>query len=287
MKVDHQAPSWTEDCQVLLSSHALVLALVTALSWFSPRVVIAQSEQRRAEWLRTDTQHFEIHYVLALSGRVIDVARSAERAYDHVSNRLEFDLTTKVPLVMFAPSNAPTRDEAMAYAMSDAVAPRQPHRSRITLPLPDSDAALDPLVTHELTHILMSEIILPGRGGDGGVPRWVHEGIADYVVGVWSNDDERLMLDLVALGSVPSVSLLTGAGGFANARLNDTIGHAAFDYIESRWGATGIRRFLNALIVPRVDKTYSVVFELTPSQFDADFRRYVERRFSAVGRTQP
>jgi hypothetical protein len=168
--------------------------------------------------------------------------------------------------------------------MSDRVAPQRPHRSRITIPLPESDAELDPMIVHELTHLLVSEIILPRRGGNGGVPRWVQEGIANYMVGIWSDDDERLMRELVASDKVPALSLLTGNGGFANARLNDAVGHAAFDCIESRWGGTSIRRFLNALIVPRVDKTYDSVFDLTPAEFDAAFRQYMERRFRPVVR---
>jgi hypothetical protein len=161
---------------------------------------------------------------------------------------------------VFAPSGPMTQEQAIAYGMSDQVAPRRPHRSRITLPLPESDLQLNALVVHELTHLLVSEIILPGRGGDGGVPRWVQEGIATYMVGVWSDDDERLMRELVASGNIPALSLLTGNGGFANARLNDAIGHAAFDYIESRWGVTSIRRFLNALIVPACGQNLQLCF---------------------------
>jgi hypothetical protein len=82
-------------------------------------------------------------------------------------------------------------------------------------------------------------------------------------------------------GNVPLLSQLTGGGGFANPRLNDALGHAAFDYIESRCGAASIRRFINALIIPRVDKTYDAVFDLTPAEFDAAYRQYVERRFSS------
>jgi len=139
-------------------------------------------------------------------------------------------------------------------------------------------------MVHELTHLLAGEIVLPGTGGDGGVPRWVQEGIASYMVGAWSDDYERLMRELVASGSVPALSQLTGSGGFANVSLNDALGHVAFDYIESRWGPTSIRRFLNALIVPRVDKTYDAVFDLTPAEFDAAFRQYAERRFGRVVR---
>jgi hypothetical protein len=154
----------------------------------------------------------------------------------------------------------------------------------MALPVPEGDAQLDALIVHELTHILVGEIILPGRSGDGGVPGWIREGIADYMVGFWRDDDERLMRELVASGDVPALSQLTRDGGFANARLNYAVGHLAFDYIESRWGPAGVRRFLNALIVPRVDKTYDAVFDLTPAEFDTSFRQYAERRFRLVVR---
>ena len=257
----------------------LSLTLMTAGVWLSPETATAQSRQGQSPWLWTESQHFEIHYLAALAPDLDRVVRSAERAYGRISGRLNFVLATKVPLVMFGPSGPMTREQVVAYATSDQVAPRQPHRSRIVLPLREGDAELDPLIVHELTHLLVSEIILPGRGGDGGVPRWVQEGIASYMAGGWSDDDERLMREVVASGNVPALSQLTGGGGFANARLNDALGHIAFDYIESRWGPASVRRFLNALIVPRVDRTYDTVFDLTPAEFDAAFWQYTERRF--------
>ena len=72
----------------------------------------------------------------------------------------------------------------------------------------------------------------------------MNEGIATYMVGAWPDDDEHLMRELVAAGHFPALSQLSGSGGFANARLNDALGHARFDYIENRWGPTSIRRFL-------------------------------------------
>jgi hypothetical protein len=103
-------------------------------------------------------------------------------------------------------------------------------------------------------------------------------------LGVWRDEDERLMRELVASREVPALSQLSGSGGFANVRVNDAVGHAAFDYIESRWGPSSVRRFLNALIMPRVSKTYDAVFELTPAEFDAAFRAYAEHRFGRVAR---
>ncbi len=258
------------------------LSLATAVVWPSPEAAAARFTQGESAWQRTESQHFEIHYLPALARELERVTRSAERAYARISGRLNFILPTKVPLVMFAPSETMTQEQVVAYAISDQVAPQQPHRSRIVLPLRDGDPTLDALMIHELTHLLVGEIILPHTPGDGGVPRWVHEGIASYMAGGWSDDDERLMRDLVAAGNTPALSQLTGSSGFANPRLHDAVGHVAFDYIESRWGPTSIRPFINALIVPRVDKTYDAVFDLTPAEFDAAFRQYAERRFGSV-----
>ena len=262
---------------------AFALTLTTAGVGSSPEAAPPFTHGQSA-WQRTESQHFEIHYLPALARELERVIRSAERAYNRISGRLNFTFPTKVPLVMFAPSGALTREQVVTYATSDQVAPPHPHRSRIVLPLREGDTQLDALMVHELTHLLVGEIILPQTPGDGGVPRWVQEGIASYMADGWSDDHERLMRELVAAGNVPALSQLTGSGGFANPRLNDALGHVAFDCIESRWGPTSIRRFLDALIVPRVDKTYDAVFDLTPAEFDAAFRQYAERRFGPVAR---
>jgi hypothetical protein len=263
---------------------ALALTLTTTGLWSSSEAARAQSAPVLSPWQRIDSQHFEIHYLPALAPELDRVVRSAERAYDRISGQLNFVFPTKVPLVMFTPSGPMTREAIRAYAGSDQVAPRSPHRSRIVLPLPEGDAQLDALIVHELTHLLVSEIIWPGRIGDGGLPDWVKEGIASHVLGFWRDEDERLMRDLVASSEIPALSQLSGSGGFANVRINDALGHAAFDYIESRWGPNSVRRFLNALIMPRVSKTYDAVFDLTPAEFDAAFRQYAERRFSRIVR---
>jgi|SRR5262245_23603714 len=145
---------------------ALALILTTAGVWPSPEAARAQSTQALSPWQRTDSRHFEIHYLPALAPELDRVVRSAERAYDHISGQLNFLFPTKVPLVMFTPSGRMTREEVRAYAASEQVAPRSPHRSRIVLPLPEADAQLDALIVHELTHLLVSEIIWPGRAGD-------------------------------------------------------------------------------------------------------------------------
>ena len=259
------------------------LTLIVAAMWSSPEAATGRVAQGQSAWRTSESQHFEIHYLPTLVSDLERVTRGAERAYALLSARLTFSLPAKVPLIMFAPSAGMPLQQVVTYARSDRVASRlEPHRSRMVLPVRDGNSQLDALIVHELTHHFVSEIILPQRPGDGGVPRWVHEGVARYMADGWSDEDERLMREIAATGRVPALSQMIGDGG--NPRLNGALGHVAFAYIESRWGASAIRRFIDALIVPRVDKSYDAVFDLTPEAFDAAFRQYVERRFGLVGR---
>ena len=265
---------------VRLRAFTLALTLAAGAMWPSSEAAApATLRSGQLAWRIAETEHFEIHYLPELSAEVDRIGRAAEQAYGRVSGQLGFALSTKVPVVLFTPTGQLTRENAAAYAASDAVAPPEPHRSRIVLPVPDADSRLDGLVRHELTHVLVYEIVSPGVGGVGGVPLWVHEGIASYMAAEWSVEEDRRMRDLVASGDVPALSQLTGNGGFADRRFNNTLGHVAFDFIESRWGPDSIRRFLDLLAVAPDLATYESVFDQTPARFDESFRQYVEDRF--------
>jgi hypothetical protein len=58
---------------------ALALTLTTAGVWSSPEAARAQSTQALSPFQRTNSQHFEIHYLPALAPELDRVVRSAER----------------------------------------------------------------------------------------------------------------------------------------------------------------------------------------------------------------
>ena len=75
----------------------LVFALTPMMVgvWLSPETATAQSRQGHSPWLKTESRHFEIHYLPALARELDRVVRSAERAYDRISGRSNFVLATK------------------------------------------------------------------------------------------------------------------------------------------------------------------------------------------------
>ena len=72
---------------MLQQALVFALTLLTAGVWLSPIAAAGGSRQGQSPWLRTESKHFEIHYLPALAPELDRVVRSAERAYDRISGQ--------------------------------------------------------------------------------------------------------------------------------------------------------------------------------------------------------
>src|SRR6185436_3384539 len=80
---------------------------------------------------------------------------------------------------------------------------------------------------------------------------------------------------------IPPMSDFQGVQ-FADGRLPYNLGHAAFEFIESKWGKEGLRQFLFALrksVIGGGDSAYEEAFKLKPDEFDEQFDKYLKDRF--------
>ncbi|MBA3296225.1 MAG: hypothetical protein H0U19_04760, partial [Acidobacteria bacterium] len=198
------------------------------------------------KWKIYTTDHFELFYYPEIEKHIERVASYAESAYQQVSADLKHDLAFKVPMVLYKtqsefqqqninPSEVP--EGVLAFAES--------YRDRMVLPIDEPSDALYRLVTHELTHIFEFDII-PRSLLRRGLPLWVDEGLSDYMTGYWNPFDLMSVRDAAISDNVPAMSDFQGVQ-FQDGRLPYNLGHAAFEFIESRWGKEGLRQFLFAL----------------------------------------
>ena len=156
----------------------------------------------------------------------------------------------------------------------------EPYRDRMVLPIDEPSDALYRLITHELTHIFEFDII-PRSLLRRGLPLWVDEGLADYMTGYWNPFDLMTVRDAAIADIVPSMSDFQGQA-FVDGRLPYNLGHAAFEFIESRWGKEGLRQFLFALrkdVIGGGESAYEEAFRLKPEEFDEQFDKYLKDRF--------
>ncbi|HET7618878.1 MAG TPA: hypothetical protein VF159_05150 [Gemmatimonadaceae bacterium] len=231
------------------------------------------------DWHIYTTDHFEIYYYPETEPHLQRVASYAESAYQQISADLKHDLAFKVPLVVYKTASEFQQQNIDPGELPEAVlAFAEPYRDRMVLPIDETSDALYRLITHELTHIFEFDII-PRTLLRRNLPLWVDEGLADYMTGYWNPMTLMSVRDAAIADIIPS---MTDFQGQALTRLPYDLGHAAFEFIESRWGKEGLRQFLFALrksVIGGGESAYEEAFKLEPDEFDEQFSKYLKDRF--------
>jgi hypothetical protein len=278
-------------CGALVPAAIAVLALamtfgapldVTAQTQFIPYFGKNQIRYDHFKWHIYTTDHFEIYYYPEIEEHLERIAGYAESAYQHVSSELKHDLAFKVPLILFKTSSEFQQQNVIPGAAQEGVgAFAEPSRDRMVMPMDEPSDLMYRLIVHELTHIFEFDII-PTSLIRRSVPLWVNEGLSDYMTGLWRPIDLMTVRDAAVADIVPKMSKLEGYGQFTNPRLIYNLGHAVFEFIESRWGKEGLRQFLFSLrkaVIGGGEDAYQEAFRMTPEEFDQQFERYLKDRF--------
>src|ERR671919_190029 len=233
------------------------------------------------KWKIYTTEHFEIYYYPEIEAHLERVASYAESAYQQVSSDLKHDLAFKVPLVLYKTESEFQQQNIEPGELPEGVlAFAEPYRDRMVLPIDEPSDALYRLITHELTHIFEFDII-PRSLLRRGLPLWVDEGLSDYMTGYWNPFDLMSVRDAAISDTIPAMSDFQGVQ-FQDGRLPYNLGHAAFEFIESRWGKEGLRQFLFALrkaVIGGGESAYEEAFRLKAEEFDEQFEKYLKDRF--------
>ncbi|HEX9365675.1 MAG TPA: hypothetical protein VF921_03555 [Vicinamibacterales bacterium] len=232
-------------------------------------------------WHTYTTDHFEIYYYPEIEQHLERVASYAESAYQTVSADLKHDLAFKIPLVLYKTASEFQQQNIDPGELPEGVlAFAEPYRDRMVMPIDEPSDALYRLITHELTHIFEFDII-PRTLLRRGLPLWVDEGLSDYETGYWNPFDLMSVRDAAIADIIPPMSDFQGVQ-FADGRLPYNLGHAAFEFIESKWGKEGLRQFLFALrksVIGGGESAYEEAFKLKPDEFDEQFDKYMKDRF--------
>jgi hypothetical protein len=231
------------------------------------------------KWHIYKTDHFDVFYYPELEQHLAKIASYAESAYQRISSELKHDLADRVPLIVFKTQSEFQENNVAGELPEGVLAFAEPERNRMVLPIDEPPDQLYRLITHELTHIFEFSIIPRGIIGEG-LPLWVDEGLANYMAGYWNILDMMQVRDAALTENVPKMSNFNAAP--LSGRLPYSLGHAAFEFIESKWGKDGLRQFLFSLrksVLGGGESAYEEALKVKPEEFDEQFDRYLKERF--------
>jgi hypothetical protein len=241
-----------------------------------------QTRYDRFDWMIYETEHFTIYYYPDIEPHLERMAGYAESAYQHISTELRHDLAGRVSLILFQTSSEFQEQNVIPGAAQEGVgAFAEPIRKRIVMPMDEPPDLLYRLMVHELTHQFEFDMI-PASLIRRDMPLWINEGLSDYMTGQWRPLDLMMVRDAAVTDVIPKMSKLNDYGNFGNPRMIYNLGHAVFEFIESRWSKKGLQDYILALrksVIGGGDDAFQEAFNLKDEEFDQQFEKYLKDKF--------
>lgn len=232
------------------------------------------------EWNVYHSTHFDIYFYEEERDQLQRVVDAAESAYLDLSQKFNFQISRKIPLIFYATHSAFEQTNVMLNFIPEGVgAFAEPAKNRMVLPVDMPDDELLELLTHELTHIFEYEILFQGKFGKtvtARPPTWLMEGLASYMAQDEDSRDRMVLRDAVVNDRIPRISL-DPQGYFAYR-----FGHSVFRYMQEQWGWDGLRDFIyeyRNTLGSSVDRALKRAFDLEPDEFDTRFRTWLRKQY--------
>ena len=232
------------------------------------------------KWNVYHSTHFDVYFYDEERDSLQRVVDAAETAYLDLSQKFNFQISKKIPLIFYHTHSAFEQTNVILNFIPEGVgAFAEPARNRMVLPIDMPDDELLELVTHELTHIFEYDILFQGKFGKNitaNPPQWMMEGLASFMAQDEDSRDRMVLRDAVVNDRIPRVS--QGASGYFAYRF----GHSVFKYMVETYGWEGLRDFIyeyRNTLGNSIDRALKRSFNVTPEEFDTRFRTWLRKQY--------
>jgi len=263
----------------------LLLAPAAAFAQFIPYYGKNKVKYDNFAWRVYKSPHFEVFYYPEFEQHLARLVSYLESSYLKISSGLKHEMSEPVPVIFYKTHSEFEQTNLFPTFVPEGVAAfTEPIKNRMVLPIDEPPDQLQGLITHELTHAFAFDLIPRGIGfgiSQRPIPLWVDEGLADYFRGIWEPLDLMMIRDAALTDNVPKLSRAEFEA--FSGRLVYNMGHACFEFMESRYGQEGIRQFLYTLrkgiLGGSTENLFKQAFRTSPEEFDIAFDKWLKERF--------
>ncbi len=244
--------------------------------WFGQNKV----QYRRYHWTTFATEHFEFYYHQGGEEIAQFAAVAAEQAYHELRLAYRFDLTERVPVILYNSHNDFQQTNVIPNIMQEGIEGFTEYlKHRVVVPFQGSYEDFRHVLHHELVHAVSMAMIY-GRGlgslisqaQSGGLPIWFSEGLAEYGSMGWDPDAEAFIRDAVVSGYLPDLQDIHG--GF----LAYKGGQSFFHFLAETYGRARIGELVVSLrLLHNVDQALVATVGKPVADLSKDWQRYLQR----------
>lgn len=237
------------------------------------------------DWNVLSTPHFEIYFYEGEDSLARFAAQAAEVGYKKISEDFNYELSKKVPVIIYNSPNDFEQTNVIPDLIEESVGGfTEIFKNRVVIPFSGSYEDLRHVVVHELTHAFQFELLY--GGGIGSMlakpyqiqfPLWLAEGLAEFESKEWDTMVDMVMRDLTISEKIIPIHRLDEYGG---SYLVYVEGESLMRFIEERYGRKKIGELLHQVKFQRsMDDALRSTIGIDLMELSKRWEQWVKKRY--------
>jgi len=234
------------------------------------------------DWHIVRTEHYDVYYYEGSEDVADAVCRIVEESNDHLEELFGHELTTIIPVIVYASHNEFQQTNVLSSHVGEGVGGfTELFKNRVVIPFTGSYYELRHVLHHELTHVFMFDIVYRGLAESvirqayfNPVPLWFAEGLAEFASQGWDTQAEMIMRDLTTADAVVPLEYLYG--GY----LVYKEGQSALNFVAERYGAEKVKELVRLMArTQNLERSLREATGLSTAELNQEWVRWLQRRY--------
>ena len=239
-------------------------------------------QYRDFEWKVFKTENFEFFYHKGGKEVAEFAAVVSEKAYAVLSRDYRFDLTQRIPIIIYNSHNDFQQTNVTPGILQEGIGGFTEFlKQRVVVPFEGSYDQFRHVLHHELVHALSMAMIygtgmasLISQAQSAVLPLWFTEGLAEYESMGWDLEADAFIRDAVVNDYLPPLNQIYG-GSLAYKG-----GQAFFHYLAETYGRGRIGEILgNLRLLRNLDRSFVAAVGKPVEELSKDWHRQLKRTY--------
>ncbi|HUI29576.1 MAG TPA: hypothetical protein VLX91_05130 [Candidatus Acidoferrales bacterium] len=209
-------------------------------------------QYRNFDWYFIQSKHFDIYFYPSEYHIAEFAAHAAETAYTHHSALFHYDITNRIPIVVYDSHNDWQETNVVSEYLEEGVGGvTEEFKNRIVVPFEGSYQLFRHVIAHELVHAIFNDMFYGGSVQSMiannitlQLPMWFNEGMAEYASLGWETNSDMFMLDATVNEYIVPIDELNGYFAYRG-------GQSVWRYIADKYGEEKIAEILSRIRTTR------------------------------------
>lgn len=211
-------------------------------------------QYRSFNWYFIQSKHFDVYFYPQEYYLAEFAAEAAESAYSSISTHIHYDITNRIPIIVYDSHNDWQQTNVVSEYLEEGVGGvTEMFKNRVVVPFEGSYQLFRHVIHHELVHAVLNDMFYGGsvqsmiaNNVTLQLPMWFNEGLAEYESLRWDTQSDMYMLDATVNEYLVPIDRLYGYFAYRG-------GQSVWWYIANKYGDEKI-----AEILSRIRSTRSV-----------------------------